>query len=124
MLVSPLFVEARSQVDLDGRSVVALLVSYGVGVHSDDVIVREIHNNNLRISGFRSRSNISPDIFSSYFSVSGLKVVLEAWLFINVGFPDHSFSFGMGRTIVPVSVVVNSELSCSIFDDSVSIVNT
>lgn len=113
-----------SQVDFNGRSIVTNSVSDWVGIHSVDVVVGEIHHDDLRISGLCSRNCISPDIFRSDLTVFGKEVALEASFVIVVGFPDHSFGFGVSVSEMPVGIIVNIEFSVGVFDDSVGIVHT
>ena len=113
----------RVKVDLDGGSLESRLFGHGIGIHGIYVIGGIVHHDHLRISGFCSWGNVPPDKFRGDLSVVRFKMILEAWLSIDVGFPDHSRHFGMHFSISPVSVIIHIELSSCILDDSVGIVD-
>ena len=119
-----MLVEVRVQVDLNGRSLETRSLSHWVGVHGVYVVVGIVHHDHLGVSSLSSGSNISPDMFGGDLAVVGHKVIFEACPIIIVGFPDHSFHFGMSVSIMPVGIIVDFELSGSIFNESVSIVDT
>ena len=101
----------RIEVDLDGGSLISRLFGHGVGVHCVDVIVGIVHHDDLRISGFCSWGDVSPDQFRGDLSVVGLEMILEAWLSIDICFPDHSRYFRMHFSISPVGVIIHIKLS-------------
>lgn len=121
---SPFFVEVRSKIDSNGWTVITRLMVLGVRVHRIDVIVGEVHDDHLGVSSFRPGGNISPHMLRGDFAIVGNKVVFEAGLVIVVSFPYHSFHFGMSVAIMPVIIIVNSELGLSIFNNSIGIVDT
>ena len=123
MLESPLFVEARSEVNLDGRSVVSWFVSNRVRIHSIDMVIGVIHNYDLRISSLSSWSSSSPDIFWGNLAILRHKVVSKARLIIMVCFPDHSFFLWVNSSVSPVGIIIDIQLSVRVFDQSVSVID-
>lgn len=98
-------------------------MGHWIGVHSIDVVIFIIHNDNLRISSGGSRGSISPNIFRGNLAVSWNEMVLEAGLVIMVGLPDHPLHLRVGISEVPVGVIIDVELSLGVFDQSVGIVD-
>lgn len=121
---SPFFIEVGGKIDSDGWAVVPWDVSFGVRVHCVDVVVGEVHHNNLGISCLGPRSHVPPDMLGSDLAVVGHEVILEAGLIVMVSLPDHSLHLGMCVTKVPVGIIVDLELSLSVFDDPVGVVDT
>jgi len=106
-----LLVEIRSQVNFDGRPVIARDVGYWIGIHGIDMVVGEIHHNDLRVTSFSSRHSVSPNILRRYFAMFWKKVALEAGFVIVVGFPNHAGCLGMSLPELPVGVIIDVELS-------------
>ena len=119
-----MFVEEGVEVDLHSRSVISSLVGRRVRVHRVNVVVLIVHHDHLRITSLSPRSNVFPNQLRSNLPICRLEMVLKTGLIIVIGLPNHPFSLGMSVSEMPVSVIVNIELSLSIFDDSVGIVNT
>ena len=121
---SPLFIKAGSQIDLYHWSGVAFCLGNWVRIHGVDVVSSEVHNDHLGISGLSSRSYISPDILRGNLSIFRNKMILKAWLIINVSFPDHSWHSWMILVLMPSLIIINSEFSFRIFDESIGVVDT
>jgi len=101
----------RSQIDFDGRSIVALDLAHWVRIHGVDVVVSIVHYDNLGVPGLSSRYCISPNILRRDFAVFWLEMTSEAGQVIFVGFPNHSWGFGVGFTEFPVGIVIDIQLS-------------
>lgn len=119
----PFLLEPWSQVNSDGRSGPSWGRCDWVWVHCVDVVVRVVHYNHLRVSGFTSGSGIPPNQFWCNLAVVRSEMIRKTALVIVVCLPDHSLLSRMGLVVFPVLVIVHIQLCLRIFDKSVCVID-
>ena len=122
--LAPFFLKSWSKINSNCRSCPSRSSANWVWVHSVNVIVRKVHNNNLRVACFTSWSDLFPDKFRGNFTVIWREMIGEAVLIVMISFPNHAFSSWMSSIIFPIFIIVNIQFGLWIFNKSVSVIHT
>lgn len=124
LIQSPLFIKSWSKFNFNCWSLISWSLAYGVGIHCVNVVIREVHHDDLGVTSLTSWSNVLVNEFRSDFTVIWCKMISKTWFIVFVSFPYHSLFSWMFCVIFPSSIIVNSKLSFGIFDQSIGIIDT